>query len=118
MADFYTIVSETNSGEGNYEFDLEMNPDHPVYEGHFPEMAVAPGVMLTDLVGSLTSKTANKTLELTSARNIKFMVPVLPKKEKRMHVKLNVSESEGVYTAKAVANHEEMTFFKIVASFK
>lgn len=118
MADFFTIVSENNTGEGNFEFDLEMNAEHPVYEGHFPQMAVAPGVMLTELVGTLTGKTVGKNLELTAARNIKFMVPVLPKKEKRMHVKLNVSENEGVYTAKAVANHEEMTFFKIVASFK
>ena len=118
MKDFYSIVSQNDLGEGKHEFDLELNANHPVYDGHFPEMAVAPGVMLTDLVGSLTGIIANKSLELTSARNIKFMVPVLPKKENKMHVNISVSEAGGIYTSKAVATHAEMTFFKISASFK
>lgn len=118
MKDFYTITNHNDLGEGKHEFKLELNADHPVYEGHFPEMAVAPGVMLTDLVGSLTGHCVNKQLELVSARNIKFMVPVLPKKENRMHVTLTLKEDDGVYSAKTVATHEELTFFKISASFK
>lgn len=118
MKDFYTIKKHEDLGEGKHEFDLELNADHPVYEGHFPQMAVAPGVMLTDLVGSLTGTCVDKDLELVSARNIKFMVPVLPKKENRMHVSLTLKEEEGVYSAKTIATHEDMTYFKISASFK
>ena len=54
---------------------VELLPDSPIYAAHFPGFPVTPGVTLVQMGLELMGK------KLLSAKDIKFVVPVLPSKE-------------------------------------
>ncbi len=54
---------------------IQLLPESPVYAGHFPGFPVTPGVTLVQMGLELMEH------KLLSAKDIKFIVPVLPSKE-------------------------------------
>ena len=59
LKDFYKILGrsgpETEVNPAGmtiekYRFSLELNPEHPVYEGHFPGNPVVPGVCQVQMI--------------------------------------------------------------------
>jgi len=71
--------------------------NEPFFQGHFPEYAVMPGVLIVEAMAQtgavLMSKTLNvdragKTILFTSVDNCRFRQPVRPGDVLRMHVKV------------------------------
>lgn len=54
---------------------VQLLPESPIYAAHFPAFPVTPGVTLVQMGLELMGK------KLQSAKDIKFVVPVLPSKE-------------------------------------
>lgn len=54
---------------------IKLLPDSPVYAAHFPGFPVTPGVTLVQMALELMGN------KLLSAKDIKFIVPVLPSQE-------------------------------------
>ena len=54
---------------------VELLPESPIYAAHFPGFPVTPGVTLVQMALELMD------LKLKSAKDIKFVVPVLPSRE-------------------------------------
>ena len=52
LNDFYTELSSTFSKENETGFKslIRLNPLHEVYKGHFPQVPVAPGVVLVQII--------------------------------------------------------------------
>jgi 3-hydroxyacyl-[acyl-carrier-protein] dehydratase len=50
LDNFYTILSSESSDSTTWTIQIELNPDHTVYQGHFPEHPVVPGVCLLQLI--------------------------------------------------------------------
>lgn len=63
----YTIVSR-----GENEATVRLLPESPIYKAHFPEYPITPGVTLLQTALELMGK------RLVSAKEIKFVSPVLP----------------------------------------
>lgn len=115
MDAFYTINSKDTSGEA-WKFNVSLNEDHPVYKGHFPQKAVAPGVMLTQMIKNLIENELGRQLKMTSARNIKFLNMMLPETASDVDVEITVKEEDQVVVS-ALAKIKEDTYFKISACF-
>lgn len=115
MEPFFTVKSK-DIQEGQMNFNIALNPNHPVYEGHFPEKPVAPGVMLTQMVKNLLEGEYNRELKMTEARNIKFMNMMLPENAADVQVEIAVKEDEQI-SVNAKASIDEAVYFKISASF-
>ena len=54
---------------------ITLLPDSPIYAAHFPGFPVTPGVTLVQMALELMGR------KLQSAKDIKFVVPVLPSAE-------------------------------------
>ena len=50
LDNFYTILSSEQPDETSGTVLLELNPDHAIYQGHFPAHPVVPGVCLLQLI--------------------------------------------------------------------
>lgn len=114
-AAFYKIIKKSET-ESSINYEVELNAEHPVYQGHFPDIAVAPGVMLTDMVRTLAENHLGKKLKLVEGKNIKFLQPVLPKEQTIFNLSLNISEENGV-AVKSVCSNEKGTYFKVSAIY-
>ena len=75
LDNFYSILSSESSHSTTWTIQIELNPDHTVYQGHFPEHPVVPGVCLLQLIkecaenirqlqaeGTVKEKTVNKSI--------------------------------------------------------
>lgn len=52
--------------------------DHPAFAGHFPDIAILPGVVLLDLALQLITDACNLTLANCTINSVKFLHPALP----------------------------------------
>ncbi len=55
-----------------------IEPDHPVFAGHFPDQPIVPGVVLLDHVQQLIHEGLDAGAVVTGIPAAKFLRPVLP----------------------------------------
>lgn len=99
MDDFFTVqsIEELSVNEGSpsirpYKIVIRLNPDHPVYLGHFPGNPVTPGVCQIRMITELASGVLNQELFLKEADNIKFLTMILPEKNQDLIVEIKIRE--------------------------
>lgn len=112
LANFYSIQQQEQE-DNKTTFHLALNPDHPIYEGHFPNQPVMPGVCMLQLVTELTSQAVGQALQLTKASQAKFLVPIVP--QQFPHIQLVTSyksSDEQAWKVTASIQVEEQVFFK------
>jgi 3-hydroxyacyl-[acyl-carrier-protein] dehydratase len=101
LKDFYRIIdrqevikSDQPDSNGRFQFTIELNPDHPVYEGHFPGNPVVPGVCQVQIIKELASQVLKTDLLLVRSDNIKFLAMIIPQMNPNLEVLLETREEE------------------------
>ncbi|MCX6244189.1 MAG: hypothetical protein NTU98_05735 [Bacteroidetes bacterium] len=128
LKDFYKVLKRTGpetevSTAGipveKYSFSLELNPDHPVYEGHFPGNPVVPGVCQVQMICELLSLIKGYPVRLVHADNIKFMTLMVPGKNRMINAGLSVRDSgTGDIPVNATLQSVEVVFIKFKGTFR
>lgn len=57
---------------------VRFNPDHIIYQAHFPENPITPGVCLMQIAGEMLEARYGDTMQLIKVMNVKFRKPVTP----------------------------------------
>jgi len=65
LDNFYTILSSESSDSTIWTIQIKLNPGHPVYQGHFPEHPVVPGVCLLQLIKECVEDIRQQKLQVT-----------------------------------------------------
>ena len=115
MTPFYSIIDKSISGQ-EWLVNVQLNPTHPVYEGHFPGNPVAPGVMLVNMIKDVIETEKNTTLVLKNARNIKFLNMVTPEGSPQLALHFDISGDDEI-NCKVDAQYKGESYFKISATF-
>ena len=63
---------------------VELNGNSGIYAAHFPGHPITPGVTIVQIAVELLSLESGRTLDITQAKNIKFLVPVIPEGHTRL----------------------------------
>ena len=71
---FYKIDSFTQKEENNYSFVVTILPGHSIYEGHFPEQPVVPGVCTLTIIRECISRILEKEISFAT---INLLYPYL-----------------------------------------
>ena len=66
----YTLVEKNEDSA-----KVKLLPDSPIYAAHFPGYPITPGVTLVQMALECMGK------KMTGARDIKFLIPVIPTAE-------------------------------------
>lgn len=112
LATFYTIQQQQQA-DNKATFHLALNPDHAIYEGHFPNQPVMPGVCMLQLVTELTGKAVGFDLQLKKASQAKFLVPIVPQQFPQIQLITSYQAStEQEWKVTARIQVEEQVFFK------
>ena len=77
MNDFYSI-SDLVAGENNVTCTANFNPEHQIFNGHFPGQPVVPGVCMMQMVKELLQQQLGKELLLRSTGQVKFLQLITP----------------------------------------
>lgn len=81
---------------GENRFVLSLNPDHFIFQAHFPGEPITPGVCIVQMGKELLEELMGRGLELVKVKNVKFLSVVSPRET-----------TEIVYTFKKVETSEE-----------
>lgn len=116
---FYKICSVIEKSEQSTRLGIVFDPDHPIYQGHFPENPVTPGVCLIEMVKEVVSDQLNEEIMLVEAGQIKFLNPLIPDRKAvlEMAVEMNKVRSSGV-KVKAQISDENQVYFKFSGLFQ
>lgn len=121
LNNFFHIKSYHNVPEhpDKYIVHVEINEKHAIFEGHFPEIPVTPGVCLVQMVKESVGVILGKRLTMTKADHIKFMAIVNPLVNKELVLDVSVKpENAGCWICDAVTHFEKKIFFKLRAHFR
>ncbi|MEN8225163.1 MAG: 3-hydroxyacyl-ACP dehydratase [Bacteroidota bacterium] len=118
LTSLYTIQNLIKTDEG-FTARISFNPSHPVFDGHFPEQPVVPGVFLIRIIKDVVGSVAGGKFVLKFGSNIKFLNVIDPHKHPEADLKGTFSIAEdGQYTVQANISKEDLTFFKFKGSFQ
>jgi 3-hydroxyacyl-[acyl-carrier-protein] dehydratase len=96
---------------------ITINKDHIVFNGHFPDNPVMPGVCMMQIIKDITEKIVDKKLFMQSASNIKFMAIINPFNTPKLELQLEIIVSDQGYKVKNVSKFEETIALKSTTNF-
>ncbi len=113
----FDIQEQTSEGSKK-SYHVKVNPAHVIFQGHFPDQPVLPGVAMVYLSRFLTERVSGKSIKLKDASQIKFLNLVDPRVNPEfIYTNEIVKEVDGLIYVKGEMRFNELTFFKISATY-
>lgn len=90
---FYKIISEEQR-EDTHIVHAELNKNHAIYEGHFPDNPVVPGVCQTQIIKEVLETIAGMKLRMTLAAEIKYLAVINPRVDPDLVIELKIKRTD------------------------
>ena len=120
LENFYTESSSTYTFENNNSFNsvIELNSEHGIYKGHFPQVPVAPGVCLIQTIKEILMEKFQKKLILVEGNNIKFLSMINPRETSQFQIDFIVKQFDTIIDINANYINSGKIFIKFKGKFK
>ena len=116
--DFYTIAKFDRKDDMRSGF-IHLNPSHAIFEGHFPNIPIVPGVVLMQIVKEIVEEEMGFQLILIEAKNVKFLDFINPKEITKLFFEIIIKSVEsGLFKVQATIKSQKATHFKLSANYK
>lgn len=113
------IVKETiKTDDNNFKIQIELNPNHEVFEGHFPNNPIMPGVCMMQIIKEITEGFVEKDLFLSKVSNVKFMATINPFINSILDLNLNVVCENNEVKVKNSSFFDTTNALKFSATYK
>lgn len=118
QSNFYSIISLTRT-EQDLNAEICINPEHKIFEGHFPDQPVVPGVCMIQIIKELTEHILNSSVRLQTAVQVKFLQLLIPAKEEtvKVQIALKPGNTDQHYVVNASLLQNEKAIMKLSARF-
>lgn len=113
MNTFYTVTQTVTVSSSDYIFSVVLNTIHRIYEGHFPQQPVVPGVCMIQMIREVAEKVTGQALMFSSITNIKFLALVVPTVNSQLTIKLSLDKIDDGFSAKASVESGDKTFLSL-----
>ncbi|MBO6211553.1 3-hydroxyacyl-ACP dehydratase [Algoriella sp.] len=118
ISNLYTVKSTDKIDDNTIKFKIELNPTHEIFEGHFPNNPIMPGVCMIQIIKELTEDFESKQLFLSKVSNVKFMAIINPFINPILDIDLSISRENDEIKVKNVSFFETTIALKFSAVFK
>lgn len=109
LKNFYTVVKSESLEANSLAATIEIHKEHPIFEGHFPNLPVTPGVAMLQILKELTQNYLHQPLLLESASNVKFLSLVDPNVNATLKFEIIVQEDTPNFKVKNTTSFEDGT---------
>ena len=119
LKNFYKINSKVKTeGQNVFSFEIEINKDHPIFEGHFPDNPVMPGVCMMQIIKEITEDIVGTKLFMEKCSNVKFMAVINPRINSILNLEIKIFEENSKVIVKNTTNFEDTLALKLTAQYK
>lgn len=96
---------------------VELNANHEIFDGHFPENPILPGVCFIEIIKESITQFLKKDPRLYSCDSIKFLHPINPLEVSSFYVKIYFDIKDKSVFSKAIIYNEDKVFCKFSGVF-
>ncbi|WP_312921424.1 3-hydroxyacyl-ACP dehydratase [Empedobacter brevis] len=118
IPNLYTIKKSEKVDDSNFKVQIELNPNHEIFEGHFPNNPITPGVCMMQIIKELTEEIVSKDLFLSKVSNVKFMATINPFKQAVLDLNLTIVHENNEVKVKNSSFFEATNALKFSAIYK
>jgi len=115
--DFFKINS-LNFNENELVSNISLNAKHAIFDGHFPENPVTPGVVQMQIVKEVLEVYFEKKLQMSTMGRCKFLNILSPLDTKNIDVKIKIRETDDELSISAAGVDNEISSFKFNATYQ
>lgn len=94
LTNFYRITLAESLNEKDWSVQVMLNPQHPVYGGHFPGQPVVPGVCMLQIIKECTETICQTTLLYRQITSCKFLSAINPNETPELKFSFTIRKSE------------------------
>ena len=91
---FYTLLQSENINATDWSAQVALNPQHPVYGGHFPGQPVVPGVCTLQIIKECMEGICHTPLQYKQIASCKFLSAVNPNETPELKFTLTLKKNE------------------------
>lgn len=109
---YFTIKEEIKHEQGS-DFHIALNPQHEVYQGHFPGDPICPGVCSIQTIRECAEVVLGRKLTINTVSQCRFSELLTPAKNIDLLLKLSLEQGvDDTYKVVAsIASEDEQTLF-------
>lgn len=103
----FSIVSEGET------IRIQLHPEHPIYQAHFPGSPITPGVCIIQMITEILEKMHNRDMELVQITNLKFVQPLSPIETPEVDIAFSaIVHTDNQYKVRGTVFYDETVFTK------
>lgn len=117
LNDFFTI-NDTVKSDTEIWAELHINSNHKIFEGHFPNQPVVPGVCMMQMIKEILESVIDKETNLVQAADMKFLAVINPLENNLVQASIKyTSDESGAVNVVASLFKDELVHFKFKGQF-
>jgi 3-hydroxyacyl-[acyl-carrier-protein] dehydratase len=94
LKDTFYKINSLKCEDNVLEATITIDANHAIYEGHFPNNPVTPGVVQLEMVKEILSTQFNQSIQLKTLATSKFLAVLNPMNTPEASFKMTVVEQE------------------------
>ena len=116
LSTFYTITAKEEIASDEFRFHVSLNPQHPIFEGHFPSNPVTPGVVQLEMLKVLVGEIKGSRVNLLKLTNCKYTAILDPNINPSVVFKISITAIAETFKVNAILEDDKI-FAKISAVY-
>ena len=117
LNDFFYIQGIEN-GDKSLKASLLINKSHKIFDGHFPELPVVPGVCMMEMMKEIMEEQLHRKLIIRKGDNMKFMSVINPTEHSQVQADIAYEDGQDGVKINATLFSGTITFFKLKATLQ
>lgn len=116
QGDIYNILQSENDGSA-HEYTIQLNSNSPIYQGHFPDNPITPGVVIIGTARELIESSTGLKLQLNEVPSVKYTSILSPIDSPTVKYIINTTSDEDTVKAKVTVKNDTITFARMSLKF-
>jgi len=117
LKDTFFKIKDTHQTTTGMDYTLVLEPNHPIYQAHFPGNPITPGVCIIQIIKELSMEILQCNLLLKKLNNVKFLNVINPLENKEVVFSVSIAAAEETHKVNAVIYNENQQFAKLSMLF-
>ena len=117
LNDFFYIQGVENSDK-SLKASILINKSHKIFEGHFPEIPIVPGVCMMQMMKEIMEQQLKRKLVVREGDNMKFLSVINPTENSLVQADIQYDDTPTGVKINATLLSGATTFFKLKATLQ